>query len=386
METKKLKTFHAPAERLDIESIKKQASRLNNTNSYINTFDSINIFVVIVNSYRQIVYANKKYLGLLKIEDLSDILGKRLGESINCINALKNEGGCGTSKPCKSCSAGNIILKSINLTEESEGEVSIIRKDGDFDFPINIFEKVVPIEIDNEIFYLGSFIDITDSIRKRAMERLFFHDIINTAGALKGILGLLKTEVPQAHKIEVEQVEGLFGGLLDEIQSQRQMLAAENNELVLEVKEFNSKEVLISLKKLYQEYSTSFGKAIEIAQDSISIDIKSDSTLLKRVVSNMIKNAIEVNDENRIITIGCDETKDANIRYWVKNHSYICDEIQDSIFKRAFSTKGNDRGIGTYGMKLLGERYLGGKVWFTSSKSKGTCFYIEIPKKILIKR
>ena len=380
MISRKLKTFHAPAERLDSEGIKNQIKNFNVTESYIKALDSMNIFVIILNSYRQIVYANKAYLRIMKIGNLAEVLGKRLGESINCINAFKNEGGCGTAKACINCSAGNIILKSINTKQELEGEISIIRRVEGFDSPLNLFENIVPLEINNEIFYLGSFIDATDSIKRRSMEKIFFHDVINTAGALKGILNLLKTEVPKIYEDEIEQVEGLFAGLIDEIQSQRQMLSAENNELVIELEEFNSKEVLRSLKKLYKEYSSSINKTIKISENSISIDIKSDITLLKRVVGNMVKNALEATDGNGIITIGCHKIKDGNIKYWVKSNSYIPVEVQDNIFKRAFSTKGHERGLGTYSMKLLGEKYLKGSVGFTSSESEGTCFYIKIPQ------
>lgn len=380
MVSRKLKTFHAPAERLDSEAINNQIKNFNVTESYIKALDSMNIFVIILNSYRQIVYANKAYLRIMKIGNLAEVLGKRLGESINCINAFKNEGGCGTAKACINCSAGNIILKSINTKQELEGEISIIRRVEGFDSPLNLFENIVHLEINNEIFYLGSFIDATDSIKRRSMEKIFFHDVINTAGALKGILNLLKTEVPKIYEDEIEQVEGLFAGLIDEIQSQRQMLSAENNELVIELEEFNSKEVLRSLKKLYKEYSSSINKTIKISENSISIDIKSDITLLKRVVGNMVKNALEATDGNGIITIGCHKIKDGNIKYWVKSNSYIPVEVQDNIFKRAFSTKGHERGLGTYSMKLLGEKYLKGSVGFTSSESEGTCFYIKIPQ------
>mgnify|MGYP006293419399 CR=1 len=37
------------------------------------------------------------------------------------------------------------------------------------------------------------------------------------------------------------------------------------------------------------------------------------------------------------------------------------------LFKRSFSTKGVGRGIGTYSMKLFGEKYLKGKVDFKNS-------------------
>ncbi len=94
----------------------------------------------------------------------------------------------------------------------------------------------------------------------------------------------------------------------------------------------------------------------------------------------MLKNALEAINENEVVTIVCYKALDGYIKYSVKNPSYISQATQNSIFKRAFSTKGSDRGIGTYSMKLLGEKYLKGHVGFTSNEAEGTCFYINIPQ------
>ncbi|MGH4120982.1 ATP-binding protein [Clostridium sp.] len=375
-----LKSFYATAERLNMDAIKKQANKFNVTESYIKVLDSMNVFIIILNSYRQVVHANKAYLNLLNIKDISAILGQRPGETLSCINAFKNESGCGTSPDCRNCSAGNIILKSINVNCEAEGEVSIIRKLDGSDLSLNLFERVIPLEIDNEVFYLLSFTDATDLVIKRAMERIFFHDVLNTAGALKGMMYLLKTKIPQMYENEVAEVEGLFEGLVDEIQSQRQILDAENNELFVDIEEFNSKEVLKTLEKLYKGFSNSLNKTMKIAEDSISINLVNDVTLLKRVVGNMLKNALEATKDNGVVTIGCYKGKNGYVRYCVRNPSYISEEVQQNIFKRPFSTKGKSRGLGTYSMMLLGEKYLKGSVGFTSSKAYGTCFYIEIPQ------
>ena len=57
------------------------------------------------------------------------------------------------------------------------------------------------------------------------------------------------------------------------------------------------------------------------------------------------------------------------------------DEVQLQLFQRSFSTKGQTgRGIGTYSMKLLGERYLGGRVEFISRHPEGTTFTLSLPK------
>ncbi len=55
--------------------------------------------------------------------------------------------------------------------------------------------------------------------------------------------------------------------------------------------------------------------------------------------------------------------------------------IQLDLFKRSFSTKAPGRGWGTYSMKLLTEKYLGGKIEFTSTEEDGTTFYAKYPLK-----
>ncbi|MCX6911436.1 MAG: ATP-binding protein [Verrucomicrobia bacterium] len=57
--------------------------------------------------------------------------------------------------------------------------------------------------------------------------------------------------------------------------------------------------------------------------------------------------------------------------------------VQLQVFNRSFSTKGSGRGLGTYSVKLLTERYLKGKAGFTTSKEGGTTFFIILPKHLL---
>jgi sensor histidine kinase regulating citrate/malate metabolism len=55
-------------------------------------------------------------------------------------------------------------------------------------------------------------------------------------------------------------------------------------------------------------------------------------------------------------------------------------EVQLQLFQRSFSTKGRGRGIGTYSIKLLTEKYLRGKVDFISNEGTGTTFNLYFPK------
>jgi len=67
----------------------------------------------------------------------------------------------------------------------------------------------------------------------------------------------------------------------------------------------------------------------------------------------------------------------------VHNPTYIEPVVQKQIFRRYFSTKGKDRGLGTWGMRVLAEQYLGGSVTFTSTQEQGTTFTLTLPLKPL---
>ena len=66
----------------------------------------------------------------------------------------------------------------------------------------------------------------------------------------------------------------------------------------------------------------------------------------------------------------------------VHNAVVIAAEVQENIFHRRFSTKGEARGVGTYSMLLLSERYLKGSVGFSSSEATGTTFFLRLPKQL----
>ena len=67
------------------------------------------------------------------------------------------------------------------------------------------------------------------------------------------------------------------------------------------------------------------------------------------------------------------------VSFSVHNPGHIDPAIQAQIFQRYFTTKGEGRGLGTYGMKLLAEEYLGGRVSFASSRARGTTFSVWVP-------
>jgi signal transduction histidine kinase len=118
-----------------------------------------------------------------------------------------------------------------------------------------------------------------------------------------------------------------------------------------------------------------------MAADSHDVTIESDPSILRRVLRNMLMNALEASHPDETIEVGCRDHGD-EVEFWVHNPGVMPEPVRLQIFQRSFSTKGAGRGLGTYSIKLLSERYLKGAVTFHSTKQEGTRFFARYPKRL----
>jgi len=373
--TNKLKTKFAPAERANREEIEKQIAIFRD-NAILNEFlNKVPTVFLIVNKYRQIVYMNNGALEFTGLGDITSIIGERPGETIGCIHSTEEAGGCGTTESCTYCGAILAVLES-QKGKPSVKECRLILGSDEKAHDLRIWAS--PLVINNEDFTAITLQDIQNEKWRSFLERIFFHDILNTATGLQGTIDLLINYKEKVNADELmERAKRITKNLIDEIQSQQLLVAAENDILELSPTIFSSIEILNDVVKIYENHESTKGNIFMIAQDCKDIVTNSDRTLIRRILGNMIKNAIEAIPEKSTITLGC-KVEGEKINYWVHNPGFIPRNIQLQIFNRSFSTKGHGRGLGTYSMKLLSS-FLNGKVTFTTSEESGTTFNITIP-------
>ncbi len=238
-----------------------------------------------------------------------------------------------------------------------------------------------PVSFNGEVFYILVLQDISDEKRRAALERIFFHDLLNSMGALNGLLSILREETnPDETRELIKLSEDISRNVIDEILSQRQIRAAENGELKVNIELCNSVELLDSAIEKINFHEAGNGKNIVRTEDSVNTFFAIDKILLQRVIINLLKNALEATQLNGTVTSGIRENED-KIIFWVKNDQLIPKDVQMQLFLRSFSTKGTGRGLGTYSIRLLTENYLEGKVSFVSNEAEGTVFSIELNKK-----
>jgi len=376
MASKKLPTKFAPAERALPEEILRQ-NRLFAKRKLLGILpNTIPCVLIVVNEHRQIVFANKRLADLLPAtQDPSDVLGRRPGEVLRCIHAFETEGGCGTTEFCSTCGAIHAILASQNGLSDVK-ECRIIREpDGE---ALEFRVWTTPIAVDGETFTIFAALDISHEKRSQALEHIFLHDIYNVAYGLKWCTDLLKKDEPEQLEEFCQNVRRLSRELIDQIDAQKILIKADSGDLIPQPDRVGVRAVLRDAVALYEQHPVAMDRNLRLREQETDAEIVIDRTLLLRVLCNLLKNALEATKSGQTVTAGYspDET---GVEFWVHNPGVIPREVQLQIFQRSFSTKGAGRGLGAYCIKLLTERYLQGRVSFTSTPEKGTTFRLWYP-------
>jgi len=144
-------TQYAPAERAGWGKLLSQLELMQNHPVIRSVIENCAEPHLILNSQRQIIYANRAYQTWLEIRDPAEIHGCRPGEVVNCIHAAEGQGGCGTSKHCRICGAVNAVLKSIR--GEPDVQRCTIAIEG-MDAPLKLIVLTTPVTIGNQNFVL----------------------------------------------------------------------------------------------------------------------------------------------------------------------------------------------------------------------------------------
>jgi len=345
--------------------------------------DKLPYFGAILTDRNQIIFANIELLASLGANNIEAILGMKPGEMLNCKYAANGRDGCGTSRNCSVCGALEAITESRLTDKQVTKECRICTEPGANGFKALTFKVTgTPFEWMEKNFTILTLIDISSEKRKCNIERAFYHDLLNKTGSIQGFLKLLKeNEYDKEANELIDVINSINLDLTEEIKAQRDLVNAENNELKLNITSFEVSSIIDVVRIQLADHRLARNKTIKVNCEDQEIYIESDVIILKRILTNMLKNAIEASNSSETIVIGCTKF-DNSVRFWVKNNTVIPEPVQLQIFQRYFSSKSGTRGIGTYSMKLLGEVYLKGNVNFDSKKDLGTIFYIDLPLKL----
>ena len=376
-----LSTRFAEPFRLPRESIAQQYLELMKSPNIEAVLNAVPFMTVILNRFRQVLFCNHAFMEMLQISDIEDVLGMRPGEVMNCVHSDSEPFGCGTAEECRVCGAVNAVLQSIEtgILVKHEARIQVKSAVGTVT-SLDLAVSANPFLFEGNLYAIVTIADTSDEKRRKVLERIFLHDLANVAGGIVGISELLQTKPPSETLDELKALNTASRQLFDELRAQQQLLRAENSEITIKEEQIGTLEIIEDVVDMFSKSYLLSPCEIVIAPQSCSVIILCDRTILFRVLSNMLKNAIEASASHNMVTAGVD-TDGENVLFHIHNTAFIPYEVQLQIFQRSFSTRGTGRGLGTYSIKLLTERYLNGKVYFESTKMDGTTFYLSVPQK-----
>jgi signal transduction histidine kinase len=330
--------------------------------------------LLVLNRERQIVGFNSRVPGVARPED---VLGLRSGEALGCVNAQGPQ-GCGSALGCTTCGALGAILGCQEQERPVESECLIRTSGASSRGALEFNVRAAPVLVDRSQFTVVSFRDISSEKRREVLEQVFFHDVLNSVAGLRGWAELLRRPGSDVERASA-RVDLLARQVEREILDHRTLRLAESGALVPQVAPVPTGELLADLVAIFAEDPVAKDRRLEVAPGAEDAELASDRALLQRVLVNMVRNALEATEPGGVVEVAC-AREGAAVRLSVHNAAVMPADVQARVFQRSFSTKAaRGRGLGTYSMKLFGERCLGGAVEFTSAAGEGTTFSIRLP-------
>jgi PAS domain-containing protein len=208
-------TAFLPAERLSLSEILVQTGEIGESSVLNAMLDTAPGMIALLNPQRQIVICNDacaKAGGLARKEDA---LGMRPGELLQCVHAAALPGGCGTSALCPHCGLAQAIVTGQQGGDHS-GECLMRRHGCDGDSAAEYAVEVKPLTRLGSGWQSCSISDISDEKRREALERIFFHDIMNRAGGVQSLSHLLAdpNTLPEKRIRFIQMLKACSGALV----------------------------------------------------------------------------------------------------------------------------------------------------------------------------
>ncbi len=216
----------------------------------------------------------------------------------------------------------------------------------------------------------------------REMARQVAHEIKNPLTPMKlNVQHLQRTWKDHPENLE-ETIRKFSHSLIDQIDALSGIATAFSNFASMPGAQFgavNIPEIVKNSVNLYRE-----GSAAEIAVRDYTegmAEVNADKDQMLRVISNLVKNAIQAIPAERAgkITVRITQDESEVLIAVSDNGSGIPEDKTDKIFVPNFTTKSGGTGLGLAMVKNIIENSKG-KIWFETEMGTGTTFYIKLPR------
>ncbi|HET8886641.1 MAG TPA: ATP-binding protein [Salinimicrobium sp.] len=212
----------------------------------------------------------------------------------------------------------------------------------------------------------------------REMAKQVAHEIKNPLTPMRLSVQSFERKFDPNDPLIFQKVEEYSNTLIQQIDTMSSIASAFSNFAQMPAQQKETLNVPKVVKLALDIFNEDY---INFATDRDEILVKFDRTQLIRVVTNLVKNAIQATkgSENPQITVSVKEEDEKVCLIIADNGVGISEENKEKIFEPKFTTKTSGMGLGLAMVKNIVETY-NGNITFTSQINKGTAFKVHFPK------
>ena len=327
---------------------------------------------------------------------------KRVGDLLQCCNALSAEGGCGTHVYCGSCPIRQAIRQAFEqrrgftnleatlnmVTSENQTVACEAVISGSY-FLLNEEENMVLTvhdithlkQVERELKVAKEKAENAD-IAKSAFLANMSHEIRTPLNAITGFAEVMGSANTEEEKTQYQEIIKMNADLLMQLVNDildMSKIEAGTLEFVYSTVDINL--LLSDLQRLFQmRINDAGGKVQIIAEPSLSSClIQTDRNRVAQVISNFVGNAIKFTREGNI-RIGY-EAKDTELYFYVKDTGTgIPAEKLSNVFGRFVKLNQDQKGAGlglSISQTIVGK--LSGQIGADSIEGEGSTFWFTLP-------
>ena len=327
---------------------------------------------------------------------------KRVGDLLQCCNALSAEGGCGTHVYCGSCPIRQAIRQAFEqrrgftnleatlnmVTSENQTVACEAVISGSY-FLLNEEENMVLTvhdithlkQVERELKVAKEKAENAD-IAKSAFLANMSHEIRTPLNAITGFAEVMGSANTEEEKTQYQEIIKMNADLLMQLVNDildMSKIEAGTLEFVYSTVDINL--LLSDLQRLFQmRINDAGGKVQIIAEPSLSSClIQTDRNRVVQVISNFVGNAIKFTREGNI-RIGY-EAKDTELYFYVKDTGTgIPAEKLSNVFGRFVKLNKDQKGAGlglSISQTIVGK--LSGQIGADSIEGEGSTFWFTLP-------
>ena len=327
---------------------------------------------------------------------------KRVGDLLQCRNALSAEGGCGTHVYCGSCPIRQAIrqafeqrrgftnleatlnmVTSENQTVACEAVISgsYFLLDEEENMVLTVHDITHLKQVERELKVAKEKAENAD-IAKSAFLAIMSHEIRTPLNAITGFAEVMGSATTEEEKTQYQEIIKMNADLLMQLVNDildMSKIEAGTLEFVYSTVDINL--LLSDLQRLFQmRINDAGGKVQIIAEPSLSSClIQTDRNRVAQVISNFVGNAIKFTREGNI-RIGY-EAKDTELYFYVKDTGTgIPAEKLSNVFGRFVKLNKDQKGAGlglSISQTIVGK--LSGQIGADSIEGEGSTFWFTLP-------